>query len=121
MSSSTFSPSVSSPTEFLTSASLATDSDVSAVARATAVAGWDVLPCRAGDADLWFAERPEDVEAAKALCRDCPVRQRCLEGALERHEPWGVWGGELFVRGAVVARKRPRGRPRKADRVSDAA
>ncbi|CAM5326708.1 WhiB family transcriptional regulator [Streptomyces tanashiensis] len=31
----------------------------------------------------------------------------------ERREPWGVWGGELFVQGVVVARKRPRGRPRK--------
>jgi WhiB family transcriptional regulator, redox-sensing transcriptional regulator len=29
------------------------------------------------------------------------------------HHPWGVWGGELFVAGRVVRRKRPRGRPRK--------
>jgi len=39
----------------------------------------------------------------------------CLSGALERKEPWGVWGGELFVQGVIVARKRPRGRPRKTD------
>lgn len=71
------------------------------------------MPCRVSDADLWFAESPADVERAKALCLDCPVRASCLAGALERHEPWGVWGGELFVAGAVVARKRPRGRPRK--------
>ena len=37
-------------------------------------------------------------------------------GAIERNEPWGVWGGEIFDRGVVIARKRPRGRPRKADR-----
>src|SRR5579875_3538069 len=36
-------------------------------------------------------------------------------GAVERREPWGVWGGELFLRGEIVPRKRPRGRPRKAD------
>ncbi|WP_425560021.1 WhiB family transcriptional regulator [Kineosporia mesophila] len=71
------------------------------------------MPCRVFDAELWFAESPTDVEHAKALCRDCPVRQECLAGALERNEPWGVWGGELFVAGVVVARKRPRGRPRK--------
>jgi WhiB family redox-sensing transcriptional regulator len=71
------------------------------------------LPCRVADAELWFAESPADVEAAKALCRDCPVRSACLAGALERREPWGVWGGELFVAGVVVPRKRPRGRPRK--------
>ena len=26
------------------------------------------LPCRVNDPELWFAERPEDVEFAKALC-----------------------------------------------------
>jgi WhiB family transcriptional regulator, redox-sensing transcriptional regulator len=71
------------------------------------------MPCRVYDAELWFAESPADVERAKSLCHDCPVRTECLAGALERHEPWGVWGGELFVAGAIVARKRPRGRPRK--------
>lgn len=71
------------------------------------------IPCRANDAEIWFAERPEDVEFAKALCRTCPARAQCLAGALDRSEPWGVWGGELLVRGEVVARKRPRGRPRK--------
>jgi WhiB family redox-sensing transcriptional regulator len=73
------------------------------------------IPCRENDADLWFAERPEDVEFAKALCRTCPVREACLAGAKERREPWGVWGGELFLSGIVVPRKRPRGRPRKTD------
>ncbi|WP_425562418.1 WhiB family transcriptional regulator [Microlunatus aurantiacus] len=71
------------------------------------------LPCRRSDPDLWFAESPTDVESAKALCRDCPLRLECLAGAQERREPWGVWGGELFIQGVVVARKRPRGRPRK--------
>ena len=33
--------------------------------------------------------------------------------ALDRGEPWGVWGGQLFLQGAVIPRKRPRGRPRK--------
>jgi WhiB family redox-sensing transcriptional regulator len=60
------------------------------------------------------------LELAKSLCLDCPVRVECLAGALERQEPWGVWGGEIFERGAVIARKRPRGRPRKADLARDA-
>lgn len=72
------------------------------------------LPCQhAADIDLWFAERTDDVERAKALCGACPIRKECLEGALAREEPWGVWGGEVFVDGRVVARKRGRGRPRK--------
>ena len=65
--------------------------------------------------DLWFAEAPAELERAKALCGGCPIRAQCLAGALERAEPWGVWGGEILAGGAVVARKRPRGRPRKGD------
>ena len=72
------------------------------------------LPCTE-DPELFFAEAPADVEAAKALCHGCRARTSCLEGALERREPWGVWGGELFLRGTIVPRKRPRGRPRKED------
>ena len=71
------------------------------------------LPCQENPADLWFAELPADVEAAKSLCGPCPIREACLAGALQRAEPWGVWGGQLLIQGVVVARKRPRGRPRK--------
>ena len=80
----------------------------------------ELLPCRLNDAELWFAESPSDVEAAKALCLDCPVQSMCLSGALERREPWGVWGGELFLAGVVIPRKRPRGRPRKDATVTAA-
>jgi WhiB family redox-sensing transcriptional regulator len=71
------------------------------------------IPCRECDPELWFAERPEQVELAKALCGVCPLQGECLAGALERGEPWGVWGGQLVVDGGIVAHKRPRGRPRK--------
>ena len=76
------------------------------------VAADESTPCRT-EPELWFAESPADVELAKELCRRCPVRSQCLAGAVDRGEPWGVWGGELFASGVVVARKRPRGRPRK--------
>lgn len=70
------------------------------------------LPCRV-DPDLWFADTPADLERAKHRCGPCPIRSACLAGALSRGEPWGVWGGEIFERGSVIAHKRPRGRPRK--------
>jgi WhiB family redox-sensing transcriptional regulator len=92
----------SSPTSAVTDADLSSTSDA-------------VLPCWTQDPDLWFAESPAGVEAAKALCVPCPVREACLAGALDRREPWGVWGGQLVVAGVVVPRKRPRGRPRKVD------
>jgi WhiB family transcriptional regulator, redox-sensing transcriptional regulator len=72
--------------------------------------------CRDGSAsltDLFFSEDIGDIARAKSFCAECPVRTECLDAALTRQEPWGVWGGELFLSGAVIARKRPRGRPRK--------
>lgn len=80
----------------------------------------DVLPCRASAEDLWFSEQPADLERAKVLCADCPIRTACLTGALARGEYCGVWGGEILERGRVIPRKRPRGRPSKADLARDA-
>ena len=74
-------------------------------------------PCRAYDPELWFAESCEQVALAQSLCGSCDLRVACLAGALERREPWGVWGGELFEHGTVVARKRRPGRPRKDDHL----
>ena len=74
----------------------------------------DMLPCHDADAaDLFFSERPADLERAKLLCADCPLIQECRQGALERSEPWGVWGGAIFQDGSIIAVKRGRGRPRK--------
>ncbi|MCI9889317.1 WhiB family transcriptional regulator [Micrococcales bacterium 31B] len=75
--------------------------------------GFD-LPCQSAEEDLWFAERPEMLNRAKELCAQCPLQEACLEGAIERSEPWGVWGGHIFADGRIVAVKRGRGRPRKA-------
>jgi WhiB family redox-sensing transcriptional regulator len=79
------------------------------------------LPCHVEDPDLWFADNPADLERAKQLCADCPIRAQCLATALNRGEPWGVWGGQIFEQGVVIARKRPRGRPRKNPQLSPAA
>ena len=62
---------------------------------------------------LFFSENPVDMTRAKAICARCSVRELCLGQALERSEPYGVWGGEFLFEGKVVNRKRGRGRPRK--------
>lgn len=73
-----------------------------------------MLPCHDADAaDLFFSERPADLERAKSLCADCPLIDECRQGALDRGEPWGVWGGAIFDAGRIIAVKRGRGRPRK--------
>ncbi len=60
---------------------------------------------------LFFSDNIIDIARAKAMCGLCPLRESCLEGALEREEPWGVWGGELLSGGRIIANKRACGRP----------
>ena len=65
---------------------------------------------------LFFSDNVVDIARAKAMCALCPLRFECLQSALEREEPWGVWGGELLSGGRIVANKRPCGRPPKHPR-----
>ena len=65
---------------------------------------------------LFFSDHIADIARAKAMCELCPLKASCLEGALEREEPWGVWGGELLSGGRIIANKRPSGRPPKHPR-----
>jgi len=80
---------------------------------------WTDAKCATGDArllHLFFSEAENEIAEAKLICQTCPLRLPCLEQAIERGEPWGVWGGQLFDRGRVIDRKRGRGRPRKEAR-----
>jgi WhiB family redox-sensing transcriptional regulator len=71
------------------------------------------FPCQQEDPGLWFSSLLVEMNLAKTYCRECPNRDPCLAGALERGEAAGVWGGEIFEQGRIVENKRPRGRPRK--------
>lgn len=65
---------------------------------------------------LFFSDHVIDIARAKAICAKCGQRESCLSDALERQEPWGVWGGELLSSGRIVVNKRPCGRPPKRPR-----
>jgi WhiB family transcriptional regulator, redox-sensing transcriptional regulator len=65
---------------------------------------------------LFFSDKPSEIAVAKSVCAGCQYRSRCLEGALERGEACGVWGGELIANGKIIAHKRGRGRPPKNPR-----
>ncbi|MFN3219546.1 MAG: WhiB family transcriptional regulator [Acidimicrobiales bacterium] len=71
------------------------------------------------DAGLFFSDELADIALAKTICGGCPALAPCLEGALERQEPCGVWGGQLFDNGRIVMLKRRRGRPPKVARPED--
>jgi len=65
---------------------------------------------------LFFSDHVVDIARAQAICGKCALREQCLADALDREEPWGVWGGELLSMGRIVADKRPGGRPPKRPR-----
>lgn len=75
---------------------------------------WAAARCRDGAGTLthlFFSDEVLEIARAKAICAKCTESAACLSGALERAEPWGVWGGELLDTGRIVEVKRPRGRP----------
>jgi WhiB family redox-sensing transcriptional regulator len=65
---------------------------------------------------LFFSDDLIDIGRAKAICAKCPLAESCLDGALERQEPWGVWGGQLIENGRIIRDKRPCGRPPRTPR-----
>ncbi len=69
--------------------------------------------------ELFFSDDFIKIVKAKSICAECPVLAQCLESALARQEPCGVWGGQIFVGGKVLAVKRRRGRPPKVPRPED--
>jgi WhiB family redox-sensing transcriptional regulator len=49
--------------------------------------------CRGLEPDIFYPPDDEDAGEAKAVCAQCPVKDRCLEFALETREAEGIWGG----------------------------
>ncbi|CAN5861108.1 WhiB family transcriptional regulator [soil metagenome] len=54
--------------------------------------------CRDTDPDLFFpvgttGPAIDQIEAAKAVCRQCDAQAECLEFALATNQDSGVWGG----------------------------
>ena len=59
---------------------------------------------------VFFSEAVSVIAQAKSVCAECPIRESCLEGALERREPGGIWGGELLRNGHVITNRKRRPR-----------
>jgi WhiB family redox-sensing transcriptional regulator len=70
------------------------------------------LPCHTSNPEIFFSDKSDEIAYAKSLCGACPVKKECLQGALSRKEPCGIWGGELFEDGVVIAARRLPGRPK---------
>lgn len=56
--------------------------------------------CAHAEPDLFFpisstGRALEQIAKAQAICAGCPVRQACLEFALEHDLTYGIWGGTI--------------------------
>lgn len=61
--------------------------------------------CAQTDPELWFPEKGGTVRDAKLICKMCPVRERCLEFALEQNELYGIYGGLTVTERRRLRRK----------------
>ena len=57
------------------------------------IAWRDDAACRDEDTAIWFPDTEDEIARAVRFCDSCPVREQCLEFALETRQVDGVWGG----------------------------
>ena len=63
------------------------------------VTDWrDTAACRDSEPNLFFpigstGPAVDQIDAAKAICLECSVREECLNYALDTNQEAGVWGG----------------------------
>ncbi|WP_010119945.1 WhiB family transcriptional regulator [Corynebacterium nuruki] len=69
--------------------------------------------CRGADSAVFFHPDGERGRAralrehrAKAICRQCPVLDRCRAHALDAGEVYGIWGGMSEAERAVALNRR---------------
>lgn len=62
--------------------------------------------CAGVDPDLFYPDRGESTDEAKAVCGACDVRETCLEYALTNRERFGIWGGASENERRVLRRAR---------------
>ncbi|MER6349957.1 WhiB family transcriptional regulator [Streptomyces sp. NPDC001595] len=74
--------------------------------------------CLREDPDLFFpigTSGPAlmQTEQAKAICRRCPVREPCLQYALDSDQAIGVWGGTSETERRAIRRRASRSASRR--------
>ncbi len=60
------------------------------------IAWWNASACNTpeGQRVNWFSNQPRDIAAAKVICGQCPVVERCLRHAEENDLVFFVFGGK---------------------------
>lgn len=65
--------------------------------------------CLGADPDLFFPERGQSTEPARAICATCVVVEECLEFALQHRELPGIYGGTSARERRLIRRERRQG------------
>jgi WhiB family redox-sensing transcriptional regulator len=61
--------------------------------------------CRGEDPSMFFPGTDDDPSLGLAVCARCPVRQECLDYAIEARERYGIWGGTTERQRRRMARR----------------
>jgi WhiB family redox-sensing transcriptional regulator len=62
--------------------------------------------CREHPPETFFPSDGAGVGIARRICADCPVKQPCLDYALDNHIEHGVWGGTSERGRYMIVRQR---------------
>lgn len=67
----------------------------------------DTAACTQVAPDLFFADATDlvNTKLAKKVCVECPVKDQCLQYALENRIEFGVWGGLTVLERRSLLRK----------------
>ena len=73
----------------------------------------DQALCRDTDPELFFPVGTTgyalvQIDRAKQVCGECPVRAECLDFALDTNQDSGIWGGLTEEERRVIRRRRAR-------------
>lgn len=72
---------------------------------------WPEAACHGIGPEVFYPDTSISLNATPyRICRGCPVRERCLEHALEHREEFGIWGGLNEKARKSMRRKRQRQR-----------
>jgi WhiB family redox-sensing transcriptional regulator len=90
------------------------------VTEAAGKTGWRArAACQQFDLAIFFPDhhvyRRNNVAAAKAVCCRCPVREECLEAAMDGGEKTGIWGGLTPIERVNLHRRQRRARAAKKE------
>lgn len=68
----------------------------------------DAAACRGLDPNVFYPLDEVDESLARRVCATCPVQGACLEWAIARREPDGIWGGLTATERKRLVRRRRR-------------